>query len=634
MAIFIEKYLDDLNLHCKQQKWDKVIDICNELMDYASHQILVSNSEPAERQEEAEMHQLKGNVFASQGKWSDAIAAYKQAIFLSPGIAELYSSLAKVYLQQEDWPTAAELFYKALQLNASLDIGYRLLAVLEHLPQKDIAEDLVYKVFQASSQMIDADAYFKLGNFAVKRGNIDRAVTCYQEAIASDPSRADFHFTLGTALAQLSQWSSALSAYEQVLALNPKSARAYYAVGECHLRQKALDRALKNFQLAVDVNPKLAAGHAKLGQLWHQKGDISRALRACLEALKHNSNLSDPFVKLRYNILRYDVEPTSGLLNEVVETCHLILQQEPDSIPIQSLLGYTLTRQANYDGAIQYYQRASLQKAQKVRPSIPQSVWQSQTRKPSFVIIGAFKCATTSVYQYINRHPNVLPSLEKELDFFDFDFKNGLDWYFSHFPPVDVDAKIITGEATPNYFYNIEAPERISEQLPGVKLLLILRDPVSRAVSHYNFLQRNTQHSKPIEEVLEKELESLIPLSGSALMQEMDPSVLRKISQHPYIGHSLYVYYLRHWLKHFDPDQLLVLRHEDLAECPEETLANVFDYLDLPAHTLPEYKKYKLGKYSPISSSMEERLRDFFRPHTRALEELLNRQFSWDGAHH
>ena len=75
----------------------------------------------------------------------------------------------------------------------------------------------------------------------------------------------------------------------------------------------------------------------------------------------------------------------------------------------------------------------------------------------------------------------------------------------------------------------------------------------------------------------------------------------------------------------------MILKHEDLSASPEKTLATIFNYLNLPTFNIPEYKKYKLGQYAPISPEMRQKLGEFFRPHTLALESLLNRTFDWDG---
>src|SRR5437868_6286833 len=108
---------------------------------------------------------------------------------------------------------------------------------------------------------------------------------------------------------------------------------------------------------------------------------------------------------------------------------------------------------------------------------------------PDFIIIGAQKGGTTSLYNYLITHPGIAPIYVKEPHFFDTSFSKGLVWYRSHFPTrlekyyaqhfhkLD----FITGEASPYYLFHPLAPERVAKTLPHVKLILVLRNPVDRA---------------------------------------------------------------------------------------------------------------------------------------------------------
>ena len=104
-------------------------------------------------------------------------------------------------------------------------------------------------------------------------------------------------------------------------------------------------------------------------------------------------------------------------------------------------------------------------------------------RKPDFVIIGAQKSGTTSLYHYIVQHPEIEPASKKEIKFFDIHYSEGEKWYLSHFPPKYPWAdNRITGEGSPEYMYLPWAAERLIEFLPETKLVAILRNPVERAI--------------------------------------------------------------------------------------------------------------------------------------------------------
>jgi len=111
---------------------------------------------------------------------------------------------------------------------------------------------------------------------------------------------------------------------------------------------------------------------------------------------------------------------------------------------------------------------------------------------PDFLVIGAQRSGTTTLFYDLCRHPQVAGSPVKEVHFFDHHFSRGVGWYRSFFPPTAAQERarrrggeLLGGEATPNYLFHPAAPERAAETVPHVRLIAILRDPVDRAYSHY-----------------------------------------------------------------------------------------------------------------------------------------------------
>ena len=98
---------------------------------------------------------------------------------------------------------------------------------------------------------------------------------------------------------------------------------------------------------------------------------------------------------------------------------------------------------------------------------------------PTFLIVGAQKSGTTSLVHYLAAHPQVYARID-EVHFFDRNYERGLDWYSSQFEDA-----VVVGESSPEYMFRPEVPPRVAADLPGVKLVAILRDPVDRAYSHY-----------------------------------------------------------------------------------------------------------------------------------------------------
>ena len=138
--------------------------------------------------------------------------------------------------------------------------------------------------------------------------------------------------------------------------------------------------------------------------------------------------------------------------------------------------------------------------------------------KPDFIIIGSEKCGTTSLYEYLKKHPNIIASTGKEVSFFDKNFHRGNGWYKSFFPSLLTKffkqtfsrTKILTFEATPRYLIHPHAAKRISKLYPNVKLIVLFRNPIDRAYSHYEqetiYAGRETLS---FEEAIEKENERI-----------------------------------------------------------------------------------------------------------------------------
>src|SRR5205823_10005526 len=112
---------------------------------------------------------------------------------------------------------------------------------------------------------------------------------------------------------------------------------------------------------------------------------------------------------------------------------------------------------------------------------------------PDFIIIGTMRGGTTSLYSYLTAHPYIGSAYMKEVHFFDVYYSKGLPWYRAQFPSSVQKyyaervqkQSFITGEASPYYLFHPHAPKRIAKILPQVKLIVLLRNPVSRAYSHY-----------------------------------------------------------------------------------------------------------------------------------------------------
>lgn len=112
---------------------------------------------------------------------------------------------------------------------------------------------------------------------------------------------------------------------------------------------------------------------------------------------------------------------------------------------------------------------------------------------PEFIIIGAQKAGTTSLYNYLIEHPSIFPAFKKEVLYFDVNYRKGIHWYKSFFPTTIFkfliskysNRRFITGEASPYYILYPHAAKRIHSTLPKVKIIILLRNPINRSFSQY-----------------------------------------------------------------------------------------------------------------------------------------------------
>ena len=255
---------------------------------------------------------------------------------------------------------------------------------------------------------------------------------------------------------------------------------------------------------------------------------------------------------------------------------------------------------------------------------------------PDYIIIGAQKCGTTSLYRYLIKHPCVVPASKKEVHFFDNHFGEGISWYRAHFPSFlyRYYAKqmrrqdIITGEASPYYICHPLAPKRISEIIPRVKLIALLRNPVDRAYSHYHHEVKNGNETLSFEEAIKREEERL---RGERDRMLRDEDYYSFNHQHySYLSRGIYVDQLKVWMSIFPKEQVLILESKDFFADPPTILKRVFEFLNLPSWELKEYRKYNIANYSKIDTTMRKCLIDYFEPHNQRLYEYLGVNLGWD----
>ncbi len=255
---------------------------------------------------------------------------------------------------------------------------------------------------------------------------------------------------------------------------------------------------------------------------------------------------------------------------------------------------------------------------------------------PSFLIVGAQRCGTTSLYTSLTAHPAVLPAvLHKGVHYFDTAYDRGPGWYRAHFP-LEVTAKRvarrigtlpITGESSPYYLFHPLAGERIARDLPEVRLLVLLRDPVERAYSAYTHERARGFESETFERALELEPERL---AGEEQRLRNDPSAVSLHHQHnAYLTRGRYTEQLDRIAGLVGRDRLHLIDSGDSWSAPEDSYDAVIDFLGLPRWRPERFQQRNARPRSDLPADLRARLEDHFAASDERLTDWLGHPPSW-----
>lgn len=253
---------------------------------------------------------------------------------------------------------------------------------------------------------------------------------------------------------------------------------------------------------------------------------------------------------------------------------------------------------------------------------------------PSFLIVGAQRCGTTSLYRSLARHPLVLKAVwRKGVHYFDVAYHRGPAWYRAHFPLAATVRRVarregrmpLAFESSPYYLFHPLAAERIARDLPGVKVIVLVRDPVERAWSaHAHELARGFETEPSFERAVALEEERL---AGEEERLRREPHATSHAHRHhAYLARGRYADQLDRLAAHLGRDRVLVLDSGDLFADPRPAFERLYAFLGLPAAG-----EVHLGRHNarPRTSPMPDRLRRALREHFAPWDERLR---PWLGA--
>lgn len=255
---------------------------------------------------------------------------------------------------------------------------------------------------------------------------------------------------------------------------------------------------------------------------------------------------------------------------------------------------------------------------------------------PAFLICGAQRCGTTSMYRTLSQHPAVLKArLHKGIHYFDTGYGHDFAWYQGHFPTRRLAARVaaqtgctpLTFESSPYYMFHPLAGERIARDLPGVKLLILLRDPVERAYSaHAHEIARGFE-TEPFERAIELEPARL---AGETERLLAEPHYVSHSHQHQaYRSRGQYIDQLLRLEKLFGRDRIHVVDSGDFFTDPEPCYRSVLSFLGLPPHPGTVFERHNARPRSPMADSTRAALDEHFQPYDERLAGWLGWTPGW-----
>ena len=256
---------------------------------------------------------------------------------------------------------------------------------------------------------------------------------------------------------------------------------------------------------------------------------------------------------------------------------------------------------------------------------------------PDYLIVGTQRGGTTSLQNALVAHPNITSArLMKGVHYFDTAYDRGPGWYRVQFPTraytrlveKRTGDPLLVGEASPYYMFHPLAPERIARDVPGVKLIVMLRDPVERAISHHKHEVRRGNEPLDLEMAIEAEPARL---EGETERIKRDQPGYNSFAHQTfsYVERGLYADQVANLFNRFGRDRVLVISSEHVFAEPEDALRTVLAFLDVPGAAPGEFPHMNPTPDTTVPETTRLHLRDVFADSNERLFSLLGERFPW-----
>lgn len=252
---------------------------------------------------------------------------------------------------------------------------------------------------------------------------------------------------------------------------------------------------------------------------------------------------------------------------------------------------------------------------------------------PSLIIVGTQRSGTTTLYRLLSDHPGVIrPTASKGVGYFDLNYHRGHSWYRGHFPLAalaagDTHGQKITFESSGYYSFHPLAIERLARDMPAVKLLMMVRNPVNRAYSAYRHEFNRGFETETFERALDLEPKRL---QGEVERMLADPLYQSyEHRHHAYLGRSLYAEQVERIHRLLGPDRLRVVDADRFFASPHEEFEGIQRWLGLPLWQPEIVRPWNEQPGEQLDRRVRDRLMEHFVPYDQRLAELTGTIPSW-----
>lgn len=255
---------------------------------------------------------------------------------------------------------------------------------------------------------------------------------------------------------------------------------------------------------------------------------------------------------------------------------------------------------------------------------------------PDFLVIGAQKSGTSSLLEYLVRHGSYLRPLLKDVYFFDRDYRRGLEWYLSFYPDLAakrtaerrVGGRVVTGESATHYLLHPWSPTRVRETFPDIRLIVLLRDPVQRALSHYYHNRRSgVETAGTALDAFLMEEERIA--ADYKRMQADSGFYSRSFAAYSYLTRGRYAEQLQRWFQRFPREQILVMCSERFFADTDVQFRSICRFIGIAERSLEAYPAAGQGRRLGDEDKAIIFAQRYFRPHNEVLYDLLGERYDW-----